>query len=160
MIQSKMTRRNFLKASAVTGAVVATSSYVSRKAMTEASSITDVKKIPNLCNGCSSRCGMMVTVSNGRLIRVEGNPLHSYSRGTLCARAHGSALLAYHPDRITEPLKKNGNGEFEPISWEQAFKEIGEKCKQLLLKMDRNHLLIFIIQSVYKTYMVLDLPMH
>lgn len=131
----KLTRRNFLKASAVTGAVVTTSSYVGQKKVIKASSsINDVKRIPNLCNGCSSRCGMYATVSNGRLIRVDGNPLHPYSRGTLCARAHGSASLAYHPDRLTEPLKKNADGEFEPITWEQAFKEIGKKLKTIITK--------------------------
>ena len=128
----KMTRRGFLKASAATGAVVATTSYVGKNKVTEASALKDVKKIASLCNGCTSKCGMFATVSDGRLIRVEGNPHHPYSRGTLCGRAHGTALLAYHPDRLTEPLKKNENGEFEPISWEQAFKEIGEKLQKIV----------------------------
>ncbi|MBB5173614.1 molybdopterin-containing oxidoreductase family protein [Texcoconibacillus texcoconensis] len=132
MLKSKMTRRTFLKASAITGVVAASASYVGRGNISDASSIQDAEKIPNLCNGCSSRCGMTVTVSDGRVVRVDGNPLHSRSRGTLCGRAHGAALLAYHPDRLTEPLKKNENGEFEPISWEQAYKEIGEKLQTII----------------------------
>ena len=33
------------------------------------------------------------------------------------------------PDRLTQPLKKVGDG-FEPISWDQAFREIGARVRQ------------------------------
>ncbi len=37
----------------------------------------------------------------------------------------------YNPDRIKSPLKRVGPNKFEPISWEQAYKEIGEKIGQI-----------------------------
>lgn len=132
----KLSRRRFLGFTAATGALIAAGSYMDFKTWTSAApeSNNDVKRIPTLCNGCTSRCGMIVTVANGRIFRVDGNPDHPYSKGKLCARAHGAATLAYHPDRLTQPMKRGANGTYEPISWQQAFSEISHKLKRILDK--------------------------
>lgn len=130
----KLTRRKFLEVSAATGALIASRSYIDFKDWTSAATTkeTDEKRIPTLCNGCTSRCGMIVTVKNGRVFRVDGNPEHPYSKGKLCARAHGAATLAYHPDRLTHPMKRGTDGNYQPITWQQAFSEIGHKLKGIL----------------------------
>ena len=47
-----------------------------------------VKKVPGMCQLCSSVCGIMGYVKNGRVIKIEGNPNDPNSRGHLCARGH------------------------------------------------------------------------
>ena len=84
------------------------------------------------CNACSNKCGMHVYSKNGRLWKVKGEELHPYSRGTLCARGHGYATIGYTDARVKEPLKRVGDMEFEPISWDQAYKEIGDKIKEII----------------------------
>ncbi len=127
-----LTRRTFLKLSAITGTILAVEPSFGVKEWAKAQETNDkALKIPTLCNGCTSRCGIIAYVKNGRIVNIKGNPLHPTNKGTLCARAYGAAMLTYQQDRLTTPLKKVGN-QFEPISWEQAYKEIAEKLKTII----------------------------
>ena len=131
--QRRISRRSFLKASAATGAALTVDFKLGMNQWAEAEEKGDVKRIPTLCNGCTSRCGIIATVKNGRVVHIEGNPEHPTNKGTLCGRAYGAAMLTYHPDRLKGPMKRVGD-QFVPISWEQAYKEIGDKLKGIIGK--------------------------
>ncbi|CAM3707530.1 molybdopterin-dependent oxidoreductase [Mesobacillus zeae] len=137
MLESKISRRGFIKASATTAALASagtvgfqswTSEYV------KAGGQTKITEIPSTCNGCSSKCGIIGHVKNGRLWKLSGHPDHPYAKGKICARGHGYATLVYSKERLTQPLKRVGSEKFEPISWEQAYKEIGEKLNAIIKK--------------------------
>lgn len=130
-----ISRRSFIKVSAATAATVSMVSLDTKSWMrTEAAQENAViEKIPSICNACSSQCGMIAYTKNGRLWKLEGHPDHPRSRGTLCARGHAYPTIVYSPDRVTQPMKRMENSEFEPISWEQAYLEIGEKVKQIIV---------------------------
>lgn len=138
MFQSKLSRRTFLKASATSAAAVTAVGAVSFNEWSEknilAKENVEIKKITSTCDSCSSKCGIIVQTKNGRLHSLEGQPDHPNSKGKLCARGHGYSTIAYSPDRVKEPMKRNSKGEFEPISWEQAFEEIGTKLKEIVSK--------------------------
>ncbi|MCK8817020.1 respiratory selenite reductase catalytic subunit SrrA [Natroniella sulfidigena] len=127
----KMTRRNFLKTAAATG-VASTSLKFSFNEYSKAAANAEVEKRHTLCNGCSNMCGLFVYVKNGRVVKAEGNPIHLKNKGKICARGHGMVADIYNPDRVTRPMKRVGEQEFEPISWEQAFSEIGEKLTGII----------------------------
>ncbi|WP_048600331.1 molybdopterin-dependent oxidoreductase [Rubeoparvulum massiliense] len=136
MLEHKISRRTFLKTSAATTAVVATGTvgfheWSQLKAEGEEAPTVIT---PTTCNGCTSKCGIRLFSKNGRVYRLSGQENHSYSKGKLCARGHGAATWPYSPDRLTQPLKKNENGDFEPISWEQAYEEIGTKLNEIVKK--------------------------
>jgi menaquinone reductase, molybdopterin-binding-like subunit len=99
---------------------------------------------PSVCTLCSAGCGLQVRVMQGEaevarrgqqgLIKMglakklEGNPQHPVNQGKLCARGQAGLQVLYHPDRITHPIKRSGprgSGEFQPISWDDALKELG-----------------------------------
>ena len=88
------------------------------------------------CNACASHCGMWLHVKNGRAWKVTGHEDHSRSLGKLCARAHGHIAWIYDPGRIRTPLRRTAQGQFEPISWEQAIEEIGEKLRTVMANGD------------------------
>ncbi len=76
------------------------------------------------CRSCPAGCGILVRVSEGRAKKIEGNPLHPVNRGKLCARGQAILQELYHPDRITQPLKRTGargSGEFTKVSWEEGL---------------------------------------
>lgn len=126
-----ITRRSFLKTGLTTGALLATSPLLDLKKWAEAAAEAPVQVIPSLCNGCSSHCGLLAHVKNGRLWKVTGHPDHNRSKGKLCARAHGAATWLYDSDRLTQPLKREGDT-WKPISYEQALDEIAAKLKTIL----------------------------
>jgi thiosulfate reductase/polysulfide reductase chain A len=138
MGMQQMNRRTFLKAAAVTGAASYFPLYFSLSQYTQAAEEAPVNIIPTLCNGCSNLCGLYVHVKNGRIWKAAGHPIHLRNQGKVCARGHGMLADVYNPDRVTQPMKRVGEMEFTPISWEQAFQEIGEKLNQIVAEHTGN----------------------
>ena len=144
-----MERRNFLKISAISGALTALESCGSPDQQL-IRFIPDEDLVPGIaiwkpsvCTLCSAGCGTLVrvmegdaeVVRNGRngivkmglAKKLEGNPDHPVNRGKLCARGHAALQVLYHPDRIASPLKRRGtrgSGDFQEISWEDAIAEL------------------------------------
>ncbi len=80
---------------------------------------------------CPDACGIVATVEDGRVTRIEGDPDHPVTAGFLCYRTNKFLARQYDPERITTPLKRSGSG-FEPISWDQAIETIAAKLEQIL----------------------------
>ena len=76
----------------------------------------------SICGGCTSRCGTLVKVRDGRPIKLEGNPDHPLSTGGLCAVAHGMVFGLYDPERLRQPMIGSG-----PVTWEQIDTEVNQK---------------------------------
>ncbi len=137
MSENAITRRSFLAGSAGVAALAATTGYVSFGAWEQAHADStagsgETKTVHSLCNACSTKCGFTAYVVDGRLTKLIGDDDHPYAKGKLCARGYGYSQIAYSKDRLTDPLKKNDKGQFEAISWEQAYGEIAEKLKGIL----------------------------
>ena len=94
--------------------------------------------IATSCLNCPTRCATKVRVVNGKVVRIATNPLSEFSEGETCPRSHVGLQVLYDPDRIEGPLKRTnpqkGKGidpQWTPISWEQAFSEVGGRLKSL-----------------------------
>ena len=92
------------------------------------------KEGASLCNGCSSKCGLVATTLGGQLFTLRGSDVHPYAKGTICGRGHGVAQIAYSDERLTQPMRRAADGSFEAIDWDTAFSEIGAKVKDILAK--------------------------
>ena len=78
------------------------------------------------CRECPAGCGILAKNREGRVIKVEGNPLHPINQGKLCIRGQASLQGIYHPARITAPLMKAGQN-WRPISFSQAHQILRQK---------------------------------
>lgn len=90
----------------------------------------------SLCAICSPghHCGVDCYVKDGEIIRVEGTPEHPYNHGKLCTKGSALRNYIYRKERIHTPLKRigeRGKGEFEPISWDEAYQIIAKKLNQV-----------------------------
>ncbi len=86
------------------------------------------------CGLCHPRCGTLLHVENGKVVKITGDPDHPITRGALCERGRLMLDHIYHPDRLNHPLKRvgaRGEGRWERISWEQALDEVAEKLARL-----------------------------
>ncbi|MBI5603760.1 MAG: molybdopterin-dependent oxidoreductase [Deltaproteobacteria bacterium] len=91
----------------------------------------EIKKIRTACRNCHGGCGVIATVSDGKVIKVEGDPESPISYGTLCSKGLAVTQMAYHPDRILHPMKKV-NGQWERISWDEALDTVATKFKEVI----------------------------
>jgi anaerobic selenocysteine-containing dehydrogenase len=88
------------------------------------------------CYMCACRCGIRVTLRDGEVRYIQGNPNHPLNKGVICAKGSSGIMKQYSPARLTQPLRRKagserGAGEFEPISWEEAFSTIEERLAHI-----------------------------
>lgn len=83
------------------------------------------------CRECPAGCGVLAKNRDGRIIKVEGNPIHPVSAGRLCVRGQASLQGLYNPDRFRGPLKRNSQGSLEPIPWNQAEDTLVQNLLQI-----------------------------
>ncbi len=140
-----ITRRQFLKASAVTAAVAAlgdkfyggsTSSLVQRAEA--AAQVKEDKWIHSACWMCREGCGILAHRVDGVIVKVEGDPKCPMNQGKLCARGNAAMFKLYNPYRIKTPVKRTnpdkGKGvdpKWQEISWDEAFNLVTEKLKKV-----------------------------
>jgi len=78
---------------------------------------------------------MQVTVQDGRVIRIQGDPDHPPTHGALCTKVSRYAERTYHPERLLHPLKrvgpKSGPPRFERIGWDEALDTIAARLKAI-----------------------------
>ncbi|NMA68486.1 MAG: molybdopterin-dependent oxidoreductase [Desulfitobacterium sp.] len=92
------------------------------------------KIVHNVCpRNCYETCSILSHVENDKLVKVEGNILHGYTRGRLCAKGYALTEYVYHPERLKYPIKQfpRGSGNWQRISWEEALGFIAEKIIEL-----------------------------
>ncbi len=88
------------------------------------------------CYMCACRCGIKVHLRNGEVRYIEGNPDHPLNKGVICAKGSSGIMKQYSPARLTKPLRRKagserGAGEFEEISWDEAFSTLEERLRHL-----------------------------
>ncbi|MEW8500187.1 MAG: sulfite dehydrogenase subunit SoeA [Candidatus Thiodiazotropha taylori] len=88
------------------------------------------------CYMCACRCGIRVTLRDGEVRHIEGNPNHPLNKGVICAKGSSGIMKQYSPARLTKPLLRKpgaerGDSDFEEISWERAFDLIEERLGKI-----------------------------
>ena len=73
---------------------------------------------------------MVVTVEDGRAVRVHGDPEHPPTHGALCTKVSRYAERTYHQGRVLHPMRRvgaKGSGRFERVGWDQALTDIAAR---------------------------------
>lgn len=124
--------------------------------------------IYSVCQMCHSRCGVRAKVVDGILVKIDGNPYHPNNRdvdenndpdrlpystdpdgayteiGRMCLKGQSGIQTVYDPYRVQHPLKRVGprnSGQWETISWDQAFNEIADRINTLIPPAERDQLI-------------------
>jgi formate dehydrogenase major subunit len=93
--------------------------------------IAGAKEVPSICPYCAVGCATLISVKDGKIINIEGNPDSPINRGTLCPKGAASFQLTVNPLRATKALhRKPGGTAWEEIDLNQAMDRIAELVKQ------------------------------
>ena len=90
--------------------------------------------VPVACNfDCGGGCALLAHVSDGRITKIEGNPIAGKYH-TPCVRGLQQARVQAAKDRLTTPLIRTGprgSGEFREASWEEALGYVADNLKDI-----------------------------
>jgi anaerobic selenocysteine-containing dehydrogenase len=134
----KISRRDFLHMLGVTGALAGGISQVwaipdGWKDKLRSGPRIESWKV-STCGQCPAGCGIRIRLVDDIPVRILGNPIAPVNRGYTCPMGESGLELLYHPDRISQPLRRKGKkGEpgWQPISWDEAIKQIAEMFRGL-----------------------------
>jgi formate dehydrogenase major subunit len=130
--RSPVSRRQFLKAGAGLGGALALGMSL-RPIATHAQSlkVAGAKEYASVCPYCAVGCGTLISVKDGQVINIEGNPDSPINRGTLCPKGAATFQLTVNPLRSKKALyRKPGGTAWEEIDLNKAMDMIAERVKK------------------------------
>lgn len=140
----KQTRREFIKTNAIAATAAAAGitlpAAVIAKSTEGDASNTKIRWDKAACRFCGTGCSVLVGTKEGRIVATQGDPDAPVNRGLNCIKGYFLSKIMYGKDRLTQPLlRKSGgeydkDGEFEPVSWEEAFTVMSDKWKTAMKK--------------------------
>ncbi len=77
---------------------------------------------------------MRVTVEQGKVVRIQGDPDHASTAGALCTKVSRYAERSYHDERVLHPLKRvgpKGLGRFVRVTWDEALTDIAARLQAI-----------------------------
>jgi formate dehydrogenase major subunit len=100
------------------------------KAATDKLKVAQVTEFTTSCNFCSCGCGMVASVSDGKLIKLEGDVDHVVNGGSLCVK--GMAMFPTHASPLrnkTPRYRAPGSDHWVDITWEDAVERIAQRVR-------------------------------
>ncbi len=142
MKERSLTRRHFVAGCAGLGAV-AICGVAPIRAFAEGGQIgvgarPEWDTVHTICQACPNACGFTAYTVDEKLGKTIGDAYNPSSVGNLCARGYGYTQIGKSDAKVNNPLRKKDNGEFQTISWDEAFAEIGERLCVLVEKSGPN----------------------
>jgi len=126
-------RREFIKANAIAATAAAAGLPAAQGQAPDG-----IRWDKAVCRFCGTGCSVLVGVRNGRVVASQGDPQAPVNRGLNCIKGYFLSKIMYGKDRLTTPLlrKRDGHydkdGEFTPVSWDEAFDVMAQKFKEVL----------------------------
>ena len=132
MIPNDMNRRQFFRITGIAAGTLAGLGIDLKPAVAVAAKLKIVggREVPSVCPYCAVGCSQIVSVRDGKIINIEGNPDSPINRGTLCPKGAAAFQLAVNPNRLTKvkyraPFAKEW--EEKPLEW--AMDKIADRVK-------------------------------
>ena len=139
----ELNRRDFMKANAALAAAAAAGMTIPVKQV-DAAEDMGIKWDKAPCRFCGTGCSVLVGTKDGRVVATQGDPDAEVNRGLNCIKGYFLSKIMYGADRVQTPLlrmkdgKFHKEGDFTPVSWDQAFTIMAEKIKDILKKKEPN----------------------
>jgi len=135
-----VTRREFMKANAIAAAASVAGVAVPAAAsnVITGSDLTRLSWNKAPCRFCGTGCSVNVATLDGKVVATHGDIQSPVNKGLNCVKGYFLSKIMYGRDRLKTPLlrKRDGqyhkDGDFTPVSWDEAFDVMAEKFKAAL----------------------------
>jgi anaerobic selenocysteine-containing dehydrogenase len=97
----------------------------------------------SLCRTCQEYCPTLVTVDDGKIIDITGDPTNDMYQGYACVKGRNARHMYDHPDRLLHPLKRMPDGEQRRIPLDEAIFEISERLRAVIDEFGPNSVALF-----------------
>ena len=87
---------------------------------------------PSFCRVCINYCPIVVTVEDGRAVRIEGDRANVVWRGHTCVKGRSQHERLYGERRLLRSQRRTDSGTYEDVSAEVAMDEIAERLAAVL----------------------------
>ena len=145
-----ITRRNFVKSTAIAMATAAAAGSVAGMVgcaprVNEPINGDSTTKTLAVCRFCGCGCGVIVEVRNNKVVSVYGDPENDSNRGLNCVKGYYLSKILYAEDRLTKPLIREDNSlkgtdeGFREATWTEALDLVAEKLRETW-KADKSRL--------------------
>jgi formate dehydrogenase len=82
--------------------------------------------VSTFCRICESRCGIEVTVKEGRVSRIGPDKQNPYTWRDFCSKGRSAGEVVDHPRRLRWPLRRTEDG-YRRATWEKATEDIASR---------------------------------
>jgi thiosulfate reductase/polysulfide reductase chain A len=92
-------------------------------------------QVTGVCLNCSTVCGIVGQVIDGRVVKLSGNPADPNNGATICAKGQSGVSINNYPERLLYPLRRvgrRGDGVWKRISWAEAYDEMARRIGECL----------------------------
>ncbi len=94
--------------------------------------------LPNNCEICSNRCGIVAHRVNGVVVKIEGDPQSALNEGRACSKGLSTLMAMYSPHRVAHPLKRTNpekglgvDPKWQQISWDEALNMLEAQLRRV-----------------------------
>jgi len=98
-----------------------------------------MKRITTVCPlDCPDSCSLIATLRNGKVVSLQGDKEHPYTKGFTCRKIRRYPERLYSKHRIMYPMLRTGvkgSGEFKRIEWDEAL----DICANRLADIVKQH---------------------
>ena len=88
--------------------------------------------VPNICRSCLAYCPVLVTVEDGRVVKVAGDPDAEEYDGYTCPKGRALPEQTYSPDRLLTSMKRQPDGSFSAVASSAAVQEIALQLRRIV----------------------------
>lgn len=96
------------------------------------------------CGICEASCGLVATVSGDEVLQLRPDPDHPNSHGFACSKGISFPTVRSDPDRVVRPMRRQPDGEFAPVSWDEALDDIGRRLRGVIKQHGRESVGVYV----------------